>query len=486
MVVKSNKSINFNLFFSYLLCAFSLILLCYKPISPSIKYQFVCLVIVILSVLNYAVAKYKQGIGWFSFSSIFILGFVIVHFQIISLQVFGYHLPHYSYYKVWGMDSIENISTISSLIAMQMFMIGSFHGSKIKVINKNLIRTDSTFFLLLFTYVFYVLFFSTSGSYKYGEYAAGDSLAGSNYFLKLFNIFLIASIISNLSKISRLERHGSLVDYLNLFNKPLLAILFWHLAFSLFVGDRGVIITYGILIFSLYFYRWKRLKIHQVVISILAISVFLSIVGEVRQSRYSGDSYSERIQQSLFEEKTHSRWYDQNVPGASFIELAQSVRTLNHAIYNVPDNYDYKYGMYQLKRIIAVIPGASGIFNQVISNGEWKYDDTANFISFLIQGENPTYGDGTSITADLYLDFGFLGMYVGLLIFGLIIGCNEPKLISGNQDYLNLGWIAILVFLSKSLYLSRSSISLEYSTIILVWCALYINYHISNSFSKVN
>ena len=53
-------------------------------------------------------------------------------------------------------------------------------------------------------------------------------------------------------------------------------------------------------------------------------------------------------------------------------------------------------------------------------DNDWKYDGSANFITYLIQGNDPSYGDGTSASADLYLDFGGYGVFFGLFIFGLL------------------------------------------------------------------
>ena len=37
------------------------------------------------------------------------------------------------------------------------------------------------------------------------------------------------------------------------------------------------------------------------------------------------------------------------MPGLSTLELALSVRCLNHSVANVPKNYDYKYGCISIK-----------------------------------------------------------------------------------------------------------------------------------------
>ncbi len=144
----------------------------------------------------------------------------------------------------------------------------------------------------------------------------------------------------------------------------------------------------------------------------------------------------------------------------------------------MPSNYDYQYGIYQLQQLLGVIPGLAGIFHNYTANGDVKTDGSANFISFLIQGDNPTYGDGTSLIADLYLDFGVIGVLVSMFIFGRFIRAHEHKMFIG--EYIpSLAWLAILYFFSKSLYLSRSTLMLEVSDIVLAFLIVKLNFSVN-------
>ncbi|EJL6550136.1 O-antigen polysaccharide polymerase Wzy, partial [Vibrio cholerae] len=219
----------------------------------------------------------------------------------------------------------------------------------------------------------------------------------------------------------------------------------------------------------------------QVALMIFIASVFLTVIGQVRQSSDKSLTYVQQLETVISGQKENSRWYDQNVPGDSFIELAHSGRTLNHAMLKVPKEYDYRYGIYALKRILGIFPGLQGVVNSLIDNGDEKYASTSEFISYLIQGEHRTYGDGSSITADLYLDFGFVGVFGGMFIFGYFIGKSEKYAYADTVKYDNILWIAFLIYFSKSLYLSRSSIFLELSYIFLVWVFININESITKS-----
>jgi len=419
-----------------------------------------------------------------SFNVILMFGYFIVFFQVVVLQHLGFYLPTWSYNKYWANSTIENDAVAISVLAITLYMLGNLY---IKKISKKEIKTkishanfDNIAFLNLLTYVSYILFFITSGSYRSGVYYAGDALAVSGYFYKFFNASLTASIIIKLTFVFNSFERISLKKYVSSFGLPLALILSWHLLFSLYVGDRGVIISYGLLLSSVYIYKFRSIRIHELVILVVSASIVMTVIGQVRQSK----DYLLQLETTLSGDSNPSRWYSEKVPGDSFIELAHSGRTLNHSLYNVPMHYDFRNGVYAFKRIIGVIPGAQGIANNLIDNNEKKYESTSEFISFLIQGDNPTYGDGTSITADIYLDFGLSGIFIGMFLFGCFMGKSESLIYAHKVYFLSFTWVAFLVYFSKSLYLSRASIFLELSGIVLVWLFIWFNFLIYKSFPK--
>ena len=132
-------------------------------------------------------------------------------------------------------------------------------------------------------------------------------------------------------------------------------------------------------------------------------SAFFTILGEAR-TRAIGESFVDRL--VLATEAGEPKYFDESVPGASSIELALSVRTLAVSVESVPEEFDYHYGGFQLQQIAAVVPGAQGMVNKLVYNGDPRYNGSANFITYLIHRRPVDYGDGSSVIADLYLDFG--------------------------------------------------------------------------------
>lgn len=478
---------NFKLFgfiFIHFILIVSISLLLFVPELVDKSFQRFSLVICFVSIFIFLLIKNRENNNYLSFNNIFIVGYVIVFFQVVVLQHFGYYLPSWSYNKYWSSPYIENISVIVSVVAVLCYIIGNLYGSfKRRTERKKKLSNEiySISLLVIIAYVSYFAFFSTSGSYRSGVYFASDALGISSYFLKIFNASLSAAIIIKLTQIANDKNNNiiSIKDYISIFGYPLLILFFWNLAFNLYVGDRGVIISYGLLFISVYVYRIKKFNLIQVLAMIFSASVVLTVIGQVRQSNDDTLTYIQQFNSIIEGNNNKSRWYEEKVPGDSFIELAHSGRTLNHSIDNVPETYDYRYGVYAFKRIVGVVPGLQGIVNKLIDGDDSKYFSTSEFISYLIQGEHRLYGDGSSITADLYLDFGFTGVFIGMFLFGLFIGSSENKAYSGYVSYLSISWVGFLIYYSKSLYLSRSSIFLELSSMFLIWVMLYFNSKIS-------
>ena len=242
-----------------------LFLFCPEDINK--PFIFVCLIIVLLSLIIFFIIRRKQKNRFilFSITTFFLISYIIVHFQIPIIELIGISIKSNVFYFIWANESIMNTSVVISSLGILAFMIGSiFTEYKNEQHKSNDIKyrtNKSIFFLIIPTYIFYILFFITSGSYLEGAYYAGDQLGMSNYFFSAFNVFLSAILITRLYYISLLENKNiNIISYLKLFGMPILIITFWHIVFSFYVGDRGPVLGYGIILFSLFFTRYHKFK----------------------------------------------------------------------------------------------------------------------------------------------------------------------------------------------------------------------------------
>ena len=92
-----------------------------------------------------------------------------------------------------------------------------------------------------------------------------------------------------------------------------------------------------------------------------------------------------QVSSSNYESRYSTNFSQTNLPGLSTLELALSVRCLNHAVSNVPSNYDYQYGLYQIKQVFASVPFFIGTLEASNLINSKKEESSSDFITFLIQ-----------------------------------------------------------------------------------------------------
>ena len=128
---------------------------------------------------------------------------------------------------------------------------------------------------------------------------------------------------------------------------------------------------------------------------------------------------------------------------------------------------------FQFQHLASSIPFLSGITLNYIFDYDNRFDGSANLITYFIQGKDPNYGDGTSINADLYLDFGLYGPIFGLFILGFFFSRWDKILIS-NSKITFINWIFIMIFFSGSIYLSRAAIGYFIQEIIQIYIVFFL------------
>src|SRR5690606_713028 len=113
-----------------------------------------------------------------------------------------------------------------------------------------------------------------------------------------------------------------------------------------------------------------------------------------------------------------------NIDQTSFFgfteELAQSVRILFRATSIFPYNQDYLYGQTMIIDISSFVPFLSRYIVDNLSIPP-EYTSSTRFFTIQGQGYSYTYGEGSEIIADIYINFGFLGVVLFFSIFGLFI-----------------------------------------------------------------
>jgi hypothetical protein len=207
-------------------------------------------------------------------------------------------------------------------------------------------------------------------------------------------------------------------------------------------GDRGNLITLWMLYLApLFFDGLKFSKIR-----LILYSAFGLLFANLMKSFRTKEPLSFNIPENDFL---------LNIVYDNFLELALSGRILNHAIASVTKT-GFFLGWFQMKHVLSSVPGLSGLFNSLFQV-PLHLDSSADYMSYIIQDGKVLYGDGTSLLADFYLDFGLIGVMLGMIVVG-VLGSYIDRLFALRKNISLTSWIVVLIGFSSSFYMPRGSL----------------------------
>jgi len=410
----------------------------------------------------------------FRHSILFLLGFIIVHFQ--YLLEFAVTNEIVSPVDIWVDERQVSKSLVISSFGLLFFCFGfdlykrnkSYHLSYDKSQKENV----NVSFLILLSYIcFFGFLYTVDGQYLAGYYGRAEPGVAAARFQIILSLCISASII-----IKVYYRRGNsikLMEYVREIGSPLNLIILSYVSLVLFIGDRGPALSLILLYFGGFVFITKTKPRAIFIIFSIILGVFLMTV--VRNYRGTDKMLpvSERLEIAFFDkESSYSKG------GVETDELAGSVRTLHYAVSNVPNNYDFQYGWYQIRQLLIVIPGMASILDQI--NPTYIDKGSTKFITYLDQGSYITYGLGTSIIADFYIDLGLIGVILGMFLLGMVFSRMEIVAFSDSRSSLFF-FVCMMIYLSKTIYLSRSTALFPLQEVVWVYVIVILNNHFFNS-----
>lgn len=413
-------------------------------------------------------------------SNLVLLGYVIVHFQAYIDYAAGNISATNNF--IWVDHSVVAKGFSLSLIGIACFFLGYLLCSRNPSIDKshtseNAYSTKALKFLailLLFTYLYTINPLYILGGYGAIEMGAAAKYASLGFNSVIFAIFIQEHRNLHIKK-ERLSGFFSLIKSPGLFVLTLVTI---YLATVVLSGDRGPLISYSLLYLSGYLAFTKR-KIHwaPVVLMIFVISSTVNILG-IARSYGSDTSFTEKIVAAINKEDD-----GEGSISPATKELAASVNTLHHALNYIPSHHDFLFGRFQIQQLLYAIPFSGSLTGWIFNDNSSKYLGVSEFITWIAQGDNPTYGNGSSVVADFYIAFGALGVGIGMLAFGWLMRIAELKMYSDNLP--SVFWHAFwVVYFCNSIYIARSSLLDGVKLIFTVMIIMIINKYAFNNKAK--
>lgn len=391
--------------------------------------------------------------SWAGLFNFFCMSFVLVHFHNPIIAFFVEDIRESR--KLWFAPEYACASVSISLVGFCVFLFCYIHWSaksprfsrnmKTMTLSPNLLE-KLVFILAGLAGGCFIVFFALAGEgYRSGAYGGVDNYwgGGATYMFLLFRVFFFSTIILDLYRIRVSYDRLSIPAFLLRLNPVVVALAGGFLLVSFYVGDRGPILQVVMLYAGAYSIFFGKIRFIVFAGAILCGAAMMAFIG-----RYRTSDVSQTMEQKIEEGKykmSESKWYHVTA------ELGGSFRCVAASEMIVNTNGPF-YGLFKVSNFSSCIPFTSRILAPIygpITSGV----TSSQFLTSVIIGPTSRIGAGTTIIADINLDFGVVGVVVFMGVIGWFLAFLESRSSTG---YSLMYFAAFLLFLSVAFYWPRS------------------------------
>ncbi len=371
------------------------------------SYLNVCISVATFSLLHQCYASFflRKEKNWIQMDVLFLLMYYAIHFWVwfaaavdITATI---RVPKLGY------ENYVNISIAVSLLAQTAFVLG-FNIFADKYTYESLKLPDQKQWVKVGNLVFYS---GVALTVAYALYFGKEAFEGNYVGSSIGNLgvraaYMLQQILVKLGIIILLlanaDKKKIIPDC-----KIQLGVFVGVLLMYLVLGDRSeFVFTAAVAVFA-YSIAYRKIALPVILAGLVALSFLSSVVRIARTA-------DERSLTAIYEAATSGR---EDVSISAGVEnISGSGFTLLAATTAIPDTFDYYMGRLKYKELLGVIP--FGRFFFYTRDKSLPYDNSSTFLTWYILGPNSSWGVGSTITADVYVDFGPPGVAVAMFILG--------------------------------------------------------------------
>jgi len=436
----------------------------FAPNEYSLQYCILIFIVYLISSI-WIVLRTLINNNYFNFHILFLISFFFVNF-VYPIFLYPISPIYFSVFKFIFNENVITKATALALIGSSSYIVGvsllahEKHHSQIKL--KNNYKALQFIFSCFVYFMFIILFYFAGTEMITGRFGSSENIPSG--LLAFFQAGIGVSVILSINK----KNKGTILNFIKNFNKPILLILLCYILLFIYIGDREPamqIILITICCFSLFV---RPIKLKNLIILVLVGMLMLSFIGAARSKNInaSDSGVNNFVSRGIG-----------NIQFGSFFDIGMDLIINNRNLYV---GYDYankkglNYGRSMVRYIFAPIPGMPRLMTDLL------FDATPNELSsgrFLTDEANASWGLGTNIIADLYMELGLFGVIVFMFLLGYIVMKLHIKAVN-NQNYaFIIGYIFLVGF---SVYLPRSTVFEPLRHVIWAICLFYLFKYFSN------
>ena len=252
--------------------------------------------------------------------------------------------------------------------------------------------------------VMFKIGFSVFYAHGYEAFANIEKYTGSKLFLVLW-VHSVTMIVIGvvIYVISSALRYGKIFH-----SKVALALVIIFLTFLFLEGDRGPMVIILTPILLVRHYVIKPIRIRYLLLLFVGFMALFTAIRAMRTVVYAPARMAEE-----FKYQKSAGELNWKVP---FIETGSSLGVLNITSHEVPSAEPYWKGESWKTAIIRIVPFLEGF---TVSQG-WSIWGPAEWVTTTYYGSERA-GRGFLITAEGYLNFGYIGVIIELVFFGMFL-----------------------------------------------------------------
>ena len=394
-------------------------------------------------------AGQTKGSNWLRMDVFFLFGFTVVHFQWPLMILFGIDMSVSQYfvdfnYVTYG-TYLSSIGGVSWLLGYSIIYPNiKYNLSRYNsIFNHYIFNYNKLLYLNLFLFSIFIL---TSGQDFFSGTIYKEEDVGTNtssitaYVAEIFSVSII--VLTVFVVVEKLNvKTSSLTRWILSLNKKYLILILIYLILYLSIGDRGSVIQIILSFLILVGVYIRSVKFKELLLLVLLGSVFMSIVGI---GRGSNNMLSDGLNEFNFNE----------IGFRATLQLANSARVLYSSIEHRDQYQDLFYGKLLIGNFLGVVPKAQSVYLNLTDTKKHELSSAAYF-TYIKFGEDYVHGEGTTIIADIYINFGYIGVLLAMFLFGAFYKKVNFELHLKRSYY----WVIIAVIVGGySLYMGRANL----------------------------
>jgi hypothetical protein len=387
---------------------------------------------------------------FFKIEVFFLLFYFILFYLPYQKYVLGLYNLKENFFLQNTYIEYTNISILACTIGLISFMEGIqkkiYLKKKYKIKEYSQVQYNKLFNVVFIFLIILLAIFSLTGlqSYLVNTYTGsdtGDTTTNGIYFIiSVFMLFL----------------SGFSLMFYKKFNKFKYFFYVLCLSYSILLlisGDRNTFFIIAVSLVAGFYTYVKKINRLKIILYVFAALYLYQIIEISRNSEERGLNAIVSAM-SVWDETTT----DDKVDKSSFSITTTATRI---GFVMVPEKIDYFYGKFKIIGIAGIIPYSRSLFVD-------PKDKFVTSTDVLILGSGTTWSVGSSIIADIYVDFGILGVIILMYFLGYFANFIQQKAQLNNNS---IKW-GVLYLITFSLYSQISRYSFDFIARFIFWTFL--------------